>query len=71
MATVGLPRRHVMRIVQFMNSPAGRAGRALAGLVLIAAGTLTGSAGGLVPLTAGAFGLCLAAPLLRAPVRAR
>ena len=48
--------------------------------MLIAAGTLAGGAGGLglvlaligvVPLTAGAFGLCLAAPLLRAPVRAR
>ena len=67
-----------MRIVQLMNSAAGRTGRALAGLVLIAAGVAAGGTGGvvlavagLVPLAAGAFGLCLAAPLFRAPVRAR
>ena len=67
-----------MRIVQLMNSTAGRTGRALAGLVLIAAGVATGGTGGvvlavagLVPLAAGTFGRCLAAPLFRAPVRAR
>lgn len=67
-----------MKIVRFMNSPAGRLSRALAGVVLIAAGALTGGAGGLllglaglVPLGAGAAGICLAAPLVRAPARAR
>jgi hypothetical protein len=67
-----------MKIVRFMNSPAGRLSRGLAGLALIAAGALTGGAGGLVlalvglvPLAAGATGTCLAAPLLRAPARAR
>ncbi len=67
-----------MRIVQLMNSPAGRAGRTVAGLVLIAPGIAAGGIGGLVlaviglvPLGAGASGRCLAAPLFRAPVRAR
>jgi hypothetical protein len=64
-----------MIIVQLMNSPAGRAGRAVVGLVLIAAGTAAGglvlAVIGLVPLGAGASGRCLAAPLFRASVRAR
>jgi hypothetical protein len=67
-----------MKVVKLMNSPQGRTGRALAGLALIAAGVLAGGTGGLVlaivglvPLAAGAMGLCLAAPLLRAPLRAR
>ena len=67
-----------MRIVRFMNSPAGRLSRGLAGVALIAAGGLTGGIGGLVlalagliPLGAGAAGTCLAAPLLHAPARAR
>ena len=67
-----------MKIVKVMNSPQGRAGRVLAGVVLIAAGVLAGGIGGLVlvvvglvPLAAGAAGVCLAAPLLRAPLRAR
>lgn len=67
-----------MKMVQFMNSPAGRAGRGLAGVALITAGIITGGAGGLVlavvglvPLAAGALGVCLAAPLLHAPARAR
>ena len=67
-----------MKIVKVMNSPQGRAGRVLAGVVLIAAGVLAGGIGGLVlvvvglvPLAAGATGVCLAAPLLRAPLRAR
>ena len=49
-----------------------------AGVALIIAGIGTGGAGGLVlavigvvPLAAGAAGVCLAAPLLRAPLRAR
>jgi len=67
-----------MRADQLMNSPAGRAARAAAGLALILAGALTGGTGGLflaligfVPLAAGAAGVCVAAPLLRAPFRAR
>ena len=67
-----------MRIVKVMNGKAGRAGRVLAGLGLIIAGTAIGGTGGLVlavigvvPLAAGAAGACLAAPLLRAPLRAR
>jgi len=67
-----------MKVVRFMNSPAGRMSRGLAGAALIAAGALTGGVGGLVlalaglvPLGAGAAGTCLAAPLLRAPSRAR
>ncbi len=67
-----------MRIVRLMNSPGGRLSRGLAGAALLAAGVLSGGAGGLVlaliglvPLGAGATGTCLAAPLLRAPLRAR
>ncbi len=64
-----------MRIVQLMNSPAGRAGRTVAGLALVAAGIAAGglvlAVIGLVPLGAGASGLYPAAPLFRAPVRAR
>jgi len=71
-------RRFAMRIVRLMNSPQGRIARGLAGVALIAAGVVTGGTGGLVlalvglvPLAAGVFGVCLAAPLLRAPARAR
>jgi hypothetical protein len=67
-----------MRIVRFMNGSAGRSVRVLAGVALIIAGITTGGAGGLilavvgvVPLAAGGAGICLAAPLLRAPLRAR
>ena len=67
-----------MRIVRLMNSPGGRIARGLAGAALIVAGGVTGGSGGLVlalvglvPLVAGAAGICLAAPLLRAPARAR
>ena len=67
-----------MRIVQLMNSTTGRAARILAGLALIGAGAATGGTGGLalaliglVPIGAGAARVCLAAPLLHAPVRAR
>ena len=67
-----------MRIVRLMNSPGGRVARVLAGVALIAAGGITAGAGGLVlalvglvPLAAGTAGNCLAAPLLRAPARAR
>lgn len=67
-----------MRIVRMMNSTAGRGGRALAGVGLIAAGAAVGGGTGLVlalvglvPLAAGAAGACVAAPLLHAPLRAR
>ena len=67
-----------MKVVKVMNSPQGRAGRVLAGAVLIVAGVLAGGTGGLVlalvglvPLAAGATGVCLAAPLLRTSLRAR
>jgi len=67
-----------MKVVRLMNSTAGRSARVLAGLALIAAGAATGGVGGLVlalvglvPLGAGAAGACLAAPVLRAPLRAR
>jgi hypothetical protein len=67
-----------MRIVQLMNSRAGRAARVLAGLALIGTSAALGGTGGLVlavigivPLAAGTAGACLAAPLLRVPMRAR
>jgi hypothetical protein len=67
-----------MKIVRVMNSRGGRLARGLAGVALIVAGAVTGGTGGLVlaviglvPLAAGATGTCLAAPLLRAPARAR
>ena len=64
-----------MRTVRFMNGTAGRSARVLAGLALIIGGIATGgivlAVIGVVPLAAGAAGACLAAPLLRAPLRAR
>ena len=67
-----------MRVVKLMNGMAGRSGRVLAGLALIIAGITIGGTGGLVlavigvvPLAAGASGVCLAAPLLHTPLRAR
>ena len=67
-----------MRVVKLMNGTAGRSGRVLAGLALIIAGLALGGPGGLllavigaVPLAAGAAGVCLAAPLLHTPLRAR
>lgn len=66
-----------MNVVKIMNSTAGRSARVLAGLALIGAGLAAGGTGGVilvivgaVPLLAGAAGICLAAPLLRAPLRA-
>ena len=67
-----------MKVVKLMNGVAGRSARVLAGLALVAGGIAAGGTGGLVlaligvvPLAAGAAGACLAAPLLRAPLRAR
>ncbi len=61
---------------QFVNSPAGRLVRLVAGIGLIAWGfTLRGSGTGLalmvvglVPLAAGAFNLCLISALLGGPI---
>lgn len=66
-----------MALVKFASSQAGRTARALAGLLLIALGLLLiqGTLGflvavvGLVPLAAGLFDVCLAAPLFRAPLK--
>ncbi len=56
--------------VRWMNGTAGRAARAVAGVIFIAAGVLTGGAAavalgavGAVALVAGGAGLCLLAPL--------
>ncbi len=66
-----------MSLVKWMNSTAGRVARVLAGLVLIGIGLAVGGTGGvvlavvgLVPLLAGAFGVCLLAPLMRISPRA-
>jgi Inner membrane protein YgaP-like, transmembrane domain len=66
-----------MNVVKIMNGTAGRSTRVLAGLALIGAGLATGGTGGVilaivgaVPLLAGTAGICLAAPLLHAPLRA-
>ncbi len=68
-----------MAFASFMSSVAGRMLRIVAGLIIVAGGVylyLTGSvtAGvivaivGLVPLLAGAFDICLFAPLFGAPL---
>jgi hypothetical protein len=57
-----------MKIVKLMNSPQGWAGRALAGVALIAAGVLTGGPGGLVLALAGLVPLAVGG---RAPALAR
>ncbi len=66
-----------MGFARFMNSSLGRGIRMLAGAIVIAIGLAMGGVGGwiiagvgLVPLVAGALGLCLLAPLLHVPVRA-
>ena len=64
------------RFAQFINSPAGRLARLVAGVGLVAwgytqRGTATGlvfMAVGLVPLAAGAFNLCLISALLGGPI---
>jgi hypothetical protein len=62
-----------MAFIGFMASPAGRIARIVAGIVLIVVGLVAGggwialSVVGLVPLAAGAFDVCLLAPLFRLP----
>lgn len=66
-----------MSFFRFMASPVGRALRVVLGLVAMAAGMLfvTGSAGmalvvvGLIPFFAGAFDVCLFAPIFHKPLR--
>ena len=65
------------RFARFVNSPAGRLARLVAGAGLIGwgysqRGTATGlvlMAAGLVPLAAGTFNLCLVSALLGGPIR--
>jgi hypothetical protein len=62
--------------VNFMSGGTGRAVRIVVGLAMIAIGLVLGggwlalSIVGLVPLAAGALGLCLLAPLFHLPLRA-
>ena len=63
-----------MSFARFMASPTGRGIRVVAGLVMIVAGLVIGSAGGYVlaivgvlPLLAGALNVCVIAPVLKAP----
>ncbi|MGE0878888.1 MAG: YgaP-like transmembrane domain [Acidimicrobiia bacterium] len=64
-----------MGFVKFMSSPAGRGARVVAGIVLILIGVIGGgglfalAVIGLVPLLAGAFDVCLFAPLFRQPLQ--
>lgn len=65
-----------MAFVRFMETTAGRVARGTAGLILVALGAWLGGAwwvlavAGLIPLGAGLFNICLAAPLFHAPLRA-
>jgi len=60
---------------RFINSPAGRAVRVIAGLAIIGGGYTVGGTGGvvlmivgLVPIAAGVFNLCLISALLGGPL---
>jgi hypothetical protein len=64
-----------MELVRRMQTSVGRAARVALGVVLIAVGLILGG-GWLalavvasVPIIAGSAGLCLLAPLFRAPIR--
>ena len=64
-----------MELVRFMQTSVGRAVRVALGVVLIAVGLVLGGGWlalavvGSVPIIAGSVGLCLLAPLFRAPIR--
>ena len=65
-----------MSFARFMAGPIGRGVRVVAGVGIIVLGLGLGGAGGylvaalgLVPLLAGAFNVCVIAPVLRAPFR--
>jgi hypothetical protein len=57
---------------KFINSPAGRIARVVAGLILIVWGYISGGIVliiiGLIPLAAGALDLCLISALLGGPI---
>ncbi|MDA8276105.1 MAG: DUF2892 domain-containing protein [Actinomycetota bacterium] len=63
-----------MPFVRFMESTTGRVVRSVAGVAMVAVGVSLGgywwalAVVGLLPLAAGLFDVCLAAPLLGAPV---
>ena len=65
-----------MTLVTFMSSRVGRGARVVIGLAMVGMGLALGGGWlalalvGLVPLAAGALGLCLIAPLLHQPLRA-
>jgi hypothetical protein len=66
-----------MQFLSFMNTPAGRAIRVVAGLLLVAAGLLVGGGFGLalaafavLPIATGVFGVCPVNPLVGQPMRA-
>ena len=62
-----------MAFLNFMSSSAGRIARVVAGLALVVVGIVAGGGWialavvGLIPLAAGAFDVCLIAPLARMP----
>lgn len=64
-----------MAAVTMMQGSAGRMARAVVGLALMAVGLVLGgwwlavAVVGLVPLAAGAFRVCLVAPLAHQPLR--
>ena len=67
-----------MSFARFMAGPIGRGVRVAAGLVMIVAGLVIGSAGGYVlaaigvlPLLAGLLNVCVIAPVLKAPLSGR
>lgn len=67
----------VMQFLSFMNTPAGRAIRVVAGLLLVAVGLLVGGGLGLalaafavLPIATGVFGVCPVNPLVGQPMRA-
>jgi Inner membrane protein YgaP-like, transmembrane domain len=73
MTTTNPKEQSLMAFLTFMSSTAGRATRVIAGLALIIIGLVLGGVGyvlvvvGLVPLLAGAFDVCVFAPLARMP----
>jgi len=64
-------------LIKFMSSSAGRLLRVIAGLALVVlgfalgGGWLTLSIVGLIPFFAGAFNVCLLAPLMGQPLKGR
>jgi len=73
MTTTNPKEQFLMAFLTFMSSIAGRATRVIAGLAFIVVGLVLGGFGyvlvvlGLVPFVAGAFDVCLLAPLGHMP----